>query len=252
MTSEAKTLYASLAAPFDGYYTAVGVFGPFLSGEQVTGRLNDVLGVGNWAFSVVQYSYDERTDEVVALGELRAYIDDQWVTRQQFGGQKLNRKKDGEVVSLGNDHKGAATDAMKKCASLLGVGLYLMVSAATWHQGTPERIEQAATARSGRSRQDSRPNTPARSAVAPEAAQSDSEPPALPASRQVARTGPSYRCMECQKPLEEVTIPARDGKPATKWTIAKLRYQSLRRHGTVLCRDCWRKAEELARGQVAS
>jgi hypothetical protein len=37
------------------------------------------------------------------------------------------------------------------------------------------------------------------------------------------------------------------------WTINKLRTSSLRRHGTVLCRECWRKAEDLIQaGVVAS
>jgi hypothetical protein len=48
------------------------------------------------------------------------------VTRQQFGSQKIKRSRSsGAPLDLGFDLKGAATDAMKKCASLLGVGLYL-------------------------------------------------------------------------------------------------------------------------------
>jgi hypothetical protein len=44
----------------------------------------------------------------------------------KFGSQKIKRSRStGAPLDLGFDLKGAATDAMKKCASLLGVGLYL-------------------------------------------------------------------------------------------------------------------------------
>lgn len=133
--SELHDLYVALAKPFEGYYTANGVNGPFLSGEQVTTRLNEVLGVGMWQYTVSSFSVVD--DEVIALGELRAFINDQWVTRSQFGGVKVKRKNDGTAVSLADEHKGAATDALKKCASMLGVGLYMMVSHANWHPGVP-------------------------------------------------------------------------------------------------------------------
>jgi hypothetical protein len=48
------------------------------------------------------------------------------VRRQQYGSQKIKRKRDsGNILDIGFDYKGAATDALKKCASLIGVGLYL-------------------------------------------------------------------------------------------------------------------------------
>ena len=44
----------------------------------------------------------------------------------QFGSSRLTRSKDtGEVISLADDLKSAATDALKKCSTLLGVGLHL-------------------------------------------------------------------------------------------------------------------------------
>ena len=55
-----------------------------------------------------------------------AEIGERTVVRQQFGSQKLRRSRStGVPLDLGFDLKGASTDAMKKCASLLGVGLYL-------------------------------------------------------------------------------------------------------------------------------
>ena len=240
-----RPLYADLTAPFEGYYTAEGVFGPFLSGEQVASRLNHVLGVGQWDFRVIQFLHDTDADEIVALGELKAYINGQWVARQQFGGQKIKRRKDGLINNLADDHKGAATDAMKKCASLFGVGLYLMVSSATWHAGTPQQIEareQARTARPVAARRATRPSRPSTQGDAPATPQTAlALPPGQVASTTTANVK-TVKCMSCGKPLGEVNIPARDGKPATKWTVNKLRYQGLRVHGMVLCAEHYREA----------
>jgi hypothetical protein len=44
----------------------------------------------------------------------------------QFGKSGITRStKDNAIVSLGDDLKAAATDALKKCATLFGVGLHL-------------------------------------------------------------------------------------------------------------------------------
>src|SRR5258707_316233 len=52
--------------------------------------------------------------------------------REQFGSQMISRSRStGATLDLGFDLKGASTDAMKKCASLLGVGLYLSRKEAT-------------------------------------------------------------------------------------------------------------------------
>ena len=127
MFEHSKT-YAGLAAPFEVTFTDVrgGVEVTFVSGEQVVSRLNEVLGVGGWNFRVLRHEISPEADEAWALGEIVAEIDGKTVTRQQFGSQKIKRSRaTGVPLDLGFDLKGAATDAMKKCASLLGVGLYL-------------------------------------------------------------------------------------------------------------------------------
>jgi hypothetical protein len=48
-----------------------------------------------------------------------------YVTRDGIGGQTIKRKKDGTIVDLGDEFKGAVSDALKKAAQALGVGLYL-------------------------------------------------------------------------------------------------------------------------------
>jgi hypothetical protein len=126
--SDAPTIYAQLSAPFDVTFTDVrgGIEVTFISGEQVVSRLNEVLGVGGWSFRVLHQEIHAEADEVWALGEMVADIDGKSVTRQQFGSQKIKRSRStGAPLDLGFDLKGASTDAMKKCASWLGVGLYL-------------------------------------------------------------------------------------------------------------------------------
>ena len=121
-------VYTRLAAPFDVTFTDVrgGVALTYVSGEQVISRLNEVLGVGGWSFRVLSHGIHAEADEAWALGELVAEIGERTVVRQQFGSQKVRRSRStGGPLDLGFDLKGASTDAMKKCASLLGVGLYL-------------------------------------------------------------------------------------------------------------------------------
>jgi hypothetical protein len=120
--------YARLAAPFDVTFRDVrgGVEMTYVTGEQVVTRLNEVLGVAGWSFRVLRHEINPEADEAWALGELVAEIGERTVVRQQFGSQKLRRSRStGAPLDLGFDLKGASTDAMKKCASLLGVGLYL-------------------------------------------------------------------------------------------------------------------------------
>ena len=127
-SDRSEDVYARLAAPFEVTFTDVrgGVQLTYVSGEQVVRRLNEVLGVSGWSFRVLRHDINAEADEAWALGELVAEIGERTVVRQQFGSQKLKRSRStGAPLDIGFDLKGAATDAMKKCASLLGVGLYL-------------------------------------------------------------------------------------------------------------------------------
>jgi len=125
---ESTPTYAHLAAPFELTFTDVrgGIQVTFISGEQVVSRLNEVLGVAGWSFRVLRQEVHAEADEVWVLGELVADISGKTVARQQFGSQKIKRSRTtGVPLDLGFDLKGATTDALKKCASWLGVGLYL-------------------------------------------------------------------------------------------------------------------------------
>ena len=99
-----------------------GVFGDLLDyveGPAIIQRLNDAFE-GEWSFEVMEHKVNEQ--EVTVLGKLSHA----GITKMQFGKSKITRsKKDNSLVSLGDDLKAAATDALKKCATLFGVGLHL-------------------------------------------------------------------------------------------------------------------------------
>jgi len=101
--------------------------------SEVINRLNKTLGVDQWSFTVEMCERDAiDTDFVIARVRLvwntvpeseGAYA--RRVVRDGIGGQKINRTKAGAIVDLGNDYKGAVSDALKKAAQTLGVALYL-------------------------------------------------------------------------------------------------------------------------------
>lgn len=91
----------------------------YVEASTVIARLNDALE-GQWSFQVVDTEL--QADEVIVRGRLT--IGDS--VREQFGGSRITRHKDtGDMISLADDLKAAASDALKKCATMAGVGLYL-------------------------------------------------------------------------------------------------------------------------------
>lgn len=149
MSELARKVYDDLAKPFDYTFTDVrgGVEVTFVSGEQVASRLNETLGVDGWSFRVLEHEIHPEADEAWALGEITAVIDGHDVVRQQFGSQKIKRSRStGTPLDLGFDLKGAGTDAMKKCASLLGVALYLSAKKPQPQQQRPAQRPRPAPA----------------------------------------------------------------------------------------------------------
>ena len=150
-------LYARLAAPFESTFrdTRGGVELEYITGEQAVSRLNEVLGVGCWSFRILQHGINAEADETWVLGEIVADVEGNTVARQQFGSQKLKRSRaSGAPLDIGFDLKGAATDALKKCASLLGVGLYLSRKESPEARlATPESNREAGRLRSDSARQ---------------------------------------------------------------------------------------------------
>jgi hypothetical protein len=95
----------------------------FIPAPHIIKRLNDTVGLG-WEFIVVDKIVDHEIGQVAVLGELRIQTEPGFITRQQWGGARLTTSG-GYYDSFGDTMKAAATDALKKCAQLYGVGMYL-------------------------------------------------------------------------------------------------------------------------------
>ena len=78
---------------------------------------------GDWSFRIVSHEVTET--EVVVLGELEAG----GIVKQQFGSKTREDR-----VPLGDTSKAAASDSVKKCATLLGVGLELYTKEVNGHR----------------------------------------------------------------------------------------------------------------------
>lgn len=93
---------------------------------EVISRMNDILGPSGWSQEVIRVERDATDhDFVVAHVRVTADIDGIKVSRDGFGGGQIKRKKNGEIVDLGDEYKGAVSDAFKKACQQFGVGLYL-------------------------------------------------------------------------------------------------------------------------------
>lgn len=91
--------------------------------SEVINRMNKVLGVENWSFTVK--NWQQLGTSIVAHVSVVATIDGNVVTREGVGGQKIKMSKNGDPVDIGDEVKGAVSDALKKAVQTLGIGLYL-------------------------------------------------------------------------------------------------------------------------------
>ena len=211
-----RDLYAELSAEINPTFSDKrgGVDLEYHTGEQITSRLNDVLGFLNWSFVIIEHGIHAEADECWVLGELTVQIGERIVKRQQFGSQKVKRSRSsGTPLDIGFDLKGAGTDALKKCASLIGVGLYL------WAK-TPQ--PQPAPVEKGRGASGSAP-TPISEAGASSTGQTSSDTDAL-------------YCEECQELLTETRF-----KDGTNWAPAQLAVFGRRKHSRILCMTHYRE-----------
>lgn len=94
--------------------------------SEVIARLNRVLGVENWSYDVSKaWREPDHPDWCLAHVRLHVRIGEKEIARSGYGGQQIKKKKNGDVVDLGDEFKGAVSDALKKAAQSLGVGLEL-------------------------------------------------------------------------------------------------------------------------------
>ena len=93
----------------------------YIEGHAVIQRLNDAFDA-DWSFVIIKHEIIKETDEVIVLGELGAGA----IKKTQFGSSRITRARNtGDLLSIAENMKSAATDSLKKCATMLGIGLHL-------------------------------------------------------------------------------------------------------------------------------
>lgn len=106
----------------------------YVAGSEVIARLNRVLGVDGWSYEVIRlWEAGEKETEtgvypVWCMAHVRLSLPWQGVvsTRDGVGGQQVKFLNNGTGPNdIGDEYKGAVTDALKKAAQSLGVALDL-------------------------------------------------------------------------------------------------------------------------------
>jgi hypothetical protein len=214
-------LYELIAAEINPTFTDQrgGVDLEYHTGEQIATRLNETIGFLSWSFRVIEHGIHAEADECWVLGEMTVTIEGRTVVRQQFGSQKIKRSRSsGTPLDIGFDLKGASTDSMKKCASLIGAGLYL------WKKDAP--ITQGAAPRGNRG--------------------NGSGPKLMPNSdgggSSTGGDSNDFECEECGEALTETRF-----KDGTNWAPAQLAVFGRRKHSRILCMTHYRDANAAKR-----
>jgi len=90
----------------------------YVEHSSVIRRLNQAFDY-NWSFDIEKF--EQNDGQVVVLGKLTA----EGIIKMQFGSKSIMKGKNGNLFSIGDDYKAAASDCLKKCATLFGVALHL-------------------------------------------------------------------------------------------------------------------------------
>ena len=146
--SPALAQIMSQETPRDQIRTRPGKGGRVLlytDGAYVIRTLNEAFAF-NWDFEADHEEIlyvGERPFEARCRGKLIIRAGDVTITKMQYGSQPIEMLRDGSApVSLGDAYKGAATDALKKCASLLGIALDLYDSDSEINTANPQQVQR--------------------------------------------------------------------------------------------------------------
>ena len=90
-------------------------------------RLNEVFGcdVDSQILYFTPESVAVEEGNIIVIIGLTVRHENTTIVKQGFGSAKVKKTKAGFLVDLGNDYKAASSDAIKKAASQLGIGLHL-------------------------------------------------------------------------------------------------------------------------------
>jgi hypothetical protein len=93
----------------------------YVSGSYMKKQLNILFG-WNWDFEIVSEQILVDAGEVVVKGKLTCRSNGNTIVKMQYGNKDIIFKKGTKIpLSIGNDLKSAATDALKKCAAEIGI-----------------------------------------------------------------------------------------------------------------------------------
>lgn len=91
----------------------------YVSGSYVRKVLNLMFGF-DWSFEILEQHVMH--GEAIVKGKLTCNTNGKTIVKMQFGNKDIMCKKGTDTpLSIGNDLKAAATDALKKCAAELGI-----------------------------------------------------------------------------------------------------------------------------------
>ena len=93
----------------------------YVSGSYMKKQLNILFG-WNWDFEIISEQILIDAGEVVVKGKLTCRSNGNTIVKMQYGNKDIMFKRGTkEPLSIGNDLKSAATDALKKCAAEIGI-----------------------------------------------------------------------------------------------------------------------------------
>lgn len=93
----------------------------YVDGQYMTRALNLAFAF-DWSFEIKDTITDvvnedkKSTTYISVLGKLTVHVDEYHIVKEQWGSQELRAK-----MEIGDARKAAATDALKKCASMFGI-----------------------------------------------------------------------------------------------------------------------------------
>lgn len=127
--SDAQRSVLTQQTPDDAILTRKGKGGKtfsYVPHAWVTETLNNAFGWA-WSWEITEWRLVPEAEprEVFVLGRLTVHGRHGDLAKTQFGSSDVKRNRSGEVLSIGDDLKAASSDALKKCASLLGIALDL-------------------------------------------------------------------------------------------------------------------------------
>jgi hypothetical protein len=125
MTTE--NIYDRLSEPFpqemERTVNKSGTQLTYLPVSEIINRMNRIFGPTGWSHEVLSCGRDT-TDPEWVIAHVRVRTANGG-SHDGFGGGQIKRKKSGDIVDLGDEFKGAVSDALKKACQHFGVGLYL-------------------------------------------------------------------------------------------------------------------------------